>query len=329
MPFISIVIVNYNGLKHLEECLQAVEAQTFRDFETLVVDNASADGSVDFIRGRFPWVRVITSPENLGFAGGNNLGFRECRGDYIFLLNNDTRMEHDALAELAEAARREPGISVFSCLLVNHARPDLTDSGGDTVYTNGAVSALAGYPIGNFSKPRLIASACGAAALYRRTLIERLGGFDEDFFLNYEDMDLAFRARHLGESILFLPSARVRHKGSASFGGKRSSLNLFYTERNYTWFVVKNFPARTLLRILPTVAALKLIRFFRTLLQGQAGTFLKANWECAKGLRPMLAKRRGILGESRLSRAEFEAVLRPGWLRERMAFLRGADRIEV
>lgn len=325
MPFASIVIVNFNGLRHLEECLDAVQAQSFQDFETIVVDNASTDGSVEYLRDRKPWVTLVQAPRNLGFSGGNNLGFRHCQGDFVLLLNNDTRMEPDVLSELYEATKREPAISVFACLLVNHATPSVTDSGGDTVYTNGAVSALAGYPIEYFGKERLVASACGAAALYRRSLLDRLGGFDEDFFLNYEDMDLAFRARHLGESILFVPSAKVRHKGSATFGGKRSDLNLFYTERNYPWFVVKNFPARTLLRILPTQAAFKLIRIVRTLLRGQFGTLLRANRECVKGLPRMLRKRREILGGSRLSTAEFEAMLRPGWLHDRLAALRGKD----
>lgn len=327
-PLMSIVIVNYNGLRHLRECLDSIHAQDFRDFEVVFVDNASSDGSIEFMRANFPQAVLVRSEANLGFAGGNNLGFKHSRGELVFLLNNDTRLAPDALRKLAEAAAERPDVGVFSAFLINYADESLSDSGGDTVYTNGFVAALGGYPVEIFNRRRLIASACGAAAMFRMPLLRKTGGFDEDFFLNFEDLDLSFRCRHLGESILFLPEARVYHKGSASLGGKTSRLSVYYSERNQAWFLVKNFPAVFLARALPFLLLSKTLRLWQSARRGQLGAYFSANIHGIAGLPRMLAKRRAILSASKLSSREFGSLLRPGWLRERLAYRRGNRRLE-
>jgi GT2 family glycosyltransferase len=223
---------------------------------------------------------------------------------------------------LAAAAAAHPGTRVFASFLLNYAHPELADSAGDTVYDNGIPIGFSGYPARLFDAPRPVTAACAGAAMYHRALLESLGGFDEDFFLLFEDLDLSFRARHAGERILFVPSSRILHKGSASIG-KLSPLSLFYCERNIWFFFAKNFPASVLLTMLPDLVFFKAYRLWVALRFGAVRGYLRATAQSLALMPRMLQKRRRILGASRLTRAEFRGLLRKGWLRERLAFRRG------
>lgn len=319
---LSILLVNYNGKHHLEDCLGTIHDQGFRDFETILVDNGSVDGSMEFVTQRFPWVRIVPSGSNLGFAGGNNLGIRHCRGDYVFLLNNDTKLDPMALESLAEAIRTNPEVGVFACFMIDFHKPDRVDSAGDTLYTAGVPFNFSGFPASRFLHPRPVTSACAGAAVYERALLERLGGFDEEFFLIFEDVDLSLRARHLGEEILFLPSVKVLHKGSASLGGKRSGLSFYYSERNFLLLLLKNYPLPSLVRTLPRHLLLKGLRFFHALRLGCLGAYLRANRDAIRMIPAALRKRRTILSSSRLTNGQFDRLLRRHWLRERLAIVR-------
>lgn len=329
IPTFSILIVNYNGKQHLEECLGSVYGQSFKDFEVVMVDNASADGSVEWVKERFPEVKVVVSRTNLGFAGGNNLGLPHCSGRWIFFLNNDTRIAPDALAELDAHAKSAPKTRVFACFLLNYKDPSKVDSAGDTIYTWGPTFSWTGYPAAKFTSPRQVTSACAGAAVYHRDVLDRIGGFDEDFFLNFEDVDLSLRARHAGENILFLPSVKVYHKGSASLGGKKSRTSLFYSERNFLAMVLKNFPLPNLIRFLPALLFIKAGSLRTCVKYGCAEAWFKANLEALRLLPGMLAKRRAIQETSVLGGREFARLLRKSWLRERLAFHRGEYDIPI
>ncbi|HKP95114.1 MAG TPA: glycosyltransferase family 2 protein [Fibrobacteria bacterium] len=322
-PLISILIVNYNGLAHVEECFASIFAQTYPRFEVVMVDNGSRDGSAERVERDYPSVKVVRAGGNLGFAGGNNHGIPHCSGDFIFLLNNDTRMEPDTLDALARAAADHPDVHIFACFLLNYYRPDLADSAGDTLYATGAPFSFQGYPAAAFRLPRFVTCACAGAALYSRECLERTGGFDTDFFLIFEDMDLSLRARHLGYSILFLPAARVHHKSSASLGGKRSPLAIYYCERNHANLLLKNFPLADLLRLVPAFTLMKLAALLKAMREGNLKPFLKGNLEALRLVPGTLRKRKRILGASTLSRPEFTALLRKRWWQERRAFKRG------
>lgn len=326
MPALSVLIVNYNGLRHLDECLGSLRAQTFRDFEIILVDNASTDGSVAHLEARFPEVRIVRSPINAGFAGGNNLGLPHCGAPAVLLLNNDTRVEPEALGNLAAALAERPGIGAFACLLLKHSDPSRIDSAGDTLYTAGPTFSFHGYPASILTGPRKVTAACAGAACYRKTLIDRLGGFDEDLFLLLEDVDLSFRARHAGEEILLLPDVRILHKGSASMGGASSALSVFYSERNYPLVVLKTFPLPALLRFLPSLILSKILRLLILARKGKKGSvaaFIRGNLAVFALIPRFLRKRRAVLAQSALSSREFWRLLRPGWFRERLAFRRG------
>jgi GT2 family glycosyltransferase len=317
-PRLSVVMVNYNGLRHLPECLSSLEAQTFQNFETIFVDNASKDDSIAFVETHFPSVRVVRSETNLGFAGGNNLGFQHCRADHVFLLNNDTRLDPKALENAARWIHELPPGSIFSCCMLQYEHPERIDSAGDTLYTNGATFNYRGQKASEFTQVREVTSACGGAAIYPKFILDRLNGFDEDFFLLLEDVDLSFRARHLGFKIFFLPDVKVYHKGSASIGGHESPTSHYFSERNGLWLYLKNFPISLCLRLFPHLLAMKCLRVWPFMRHGHFAIYFKANWHALQGARKMLRKRREILGASQWSSREMYRWLRKNWIRDRI-----------
>ena len=320
-PIFSILIVNYNGVTLLKECLSSLEEQSFQNFEIILVDNGSSDGSADFIKKYHPRARLILSADNKGFSGGNNLGIPHCQGEFVFFLNNDVYVPPNLLQVLHDNIKNNQSVNIFSCFLVNYYNREIIDSGGDTLYGAGLVFSFTGYPISYFSKNRFITTACGGAAVYRRSTLDKIGWFDNDFFLNLEDVDLGFRAQHMGEKILFISEAKVYHKSSHTLGGKFSKTMTYYLERNHWLFLLKNIPGRHLIRMLPIVVLAKLARLFRYGTKGLVGTAIKGNIDGLIQCRRMFAKRREILSRSVLSANEFENLLRKGWLWEKITFI--------
>jgi GT2 family glycosyltransferase len=328
-PTLSILIVNWNGLKHLPECMQSVFSQIDPETEVVLVDNGSRDGSIGYLEKEYPQVRIVRSESNIGFAGGNNLGLRHCRGRYVFFLNNDTRLESGALKALREAFVAFPEYAVFACFLVNYYEPNLVDSAGDTMYTSACGFTWAGYPTAMFREPREVTLACAGAAVYEKGLLDRLGGFDEDYFLILEDCDLAFRARHMGARIIFLPQVKVFHKGSASMGGKSSATSIYYSERNYLQLLLKNYPMLTLLKSISGIVFMKVMRLVVAARSRQLGAWARANWATLLLIPKTLRKRRSLMRESLLDRKAFEGLLRRNWWKERRAFKRGEYNIPL
>lgn len=322
-PLLSILLVNYNGLAHLSECLSSIFEQSFQDFEVIFVDNDSHDGSVEFVRENFPRTKVIESGSNLGFAGGNNFGLPHCRGSFIFFLNNDTKLEPGSLKALAAGILSYPTTRVFACLMLRYRTPELVDNAGEIIYRNGLIYSHSGYPASLFTETREVIAACGGAAVYAKSLLDEIGGFDEDFFLIFEDVDLSLRARHHGESIMFLPNVRLLHKGSASIGGGFSGTAVYYSTRNYLPMYVKNFPALTLIKCMPGIIFSFAVRLRQVIQHGQFRKFLSGFKDGLVMLPKAFFLRKSIVSTSRIGRAGFEALLRPGWMRERIAFKRG------
>jgi len=244
MPKVSILLVNWNGRHHLPDCLDSLAAQTFRDFEVVLVDNGSADGSVEFVRQGYPWVRLVPLAANTGFAGGNNAALAQASGEYLVTLNNDTRVEPGWLAELVRVADAYPRAGMVASRICSFADPDVIDSLGVRICPDGMsrsacrrqrFSQLKLAPV----EPILIPTAC--AALYKRAMIEETGFFDEDFFAYCEDTDLGLRGRRAGWEALLARDAVVYHKYSGT-SGAFTPFKLYLVERNHFWVALKNFP---------------------------------------------------------------------------------------
>jgi GT2 family glycosyltransferase len=311
---ISVIVINWNGRQYLQACLDAVASQQGVEFETLVVDNGSTDGSVEFLRARFPAVRVVALPANLGFAGGNNAGAREARGRHLVFLNNDTAVEPGWLAALRRAVDEPAGFALASSKVVYMHDPAVIDSAGDGVLQWGAAfKRFHGTRAPEAERSTEVFGVCGAACLVTRAAFDELGGFDEHFFVSHEDVDLSYRARLLGYRCRYAADAVVRHHGSVTLG-RTSAFAVFQGQRNLEWLYLKNSPLSILLRSMPghllyTAAA---AGYFARL--GLLGAFLRAKLAAIAGVPRVLRQRALVQRTRRVGAGAIWPLLERRWL---------------
>jgi hypothetical protein len=217
-PPVSVVIPSFNGAALLAQCLDALDAQTFDDFEVILVDNGSTDDSLTGVRERHPNVRLVSLTTNTGFASAVNTGVETALGKYVALLNNDTVVQPDWLRALFTTLDRSgPEVGAVQSLMLQLDDPRLVDDAGDVLsWTGAAQKSGYGEPSSRFRQPREVFSVCAGAAIYRRSFLEEMRGFDDTFFAYLEDIDLGLRGRLAGYRYLFEPSAEVHHKGHGS-----------------------------------------------------------------------------------------------------------------
>ncbi|MDO9325358.1 MAG: glycosyltransferase family 2 protein [Methanoregula sp.] len=290
---ISVVVVNYNGKKFLDNCLSSLIMQTYQDFEIIVVDNGSSDDSSSYIRERYPSVILVETGKNLGFAGGTNAGIHIAKGEFILTLNNDTIADTDLLEEIIQPMQSDALVGMCgSKMLFPDGRINST---AICISRSGAAwdRGMSESDHGQYDVAEEIFGPCAGAALYRRSMLNEIGLFDEDFFLFMEDVDLAFRARLSGWKCMYVPTARVVHihGGTAGF---RSDLSIYYGNRNLMWYVVKNFPSRTLLLSSPWIITRNFADVPYYFIQGKGHAILLAKIHMMKGLPTMVCKRRDV-----------------------------------
>jgi len=280
MAKISVVVVNFNGKRFLDDCLNSLYVQTYKDYEVIVVDNASRDGSVEHIRSCFPWARIVENKVNLGSTGGNNSGIREAEGEFIVTLNNDTRLEKDFLERLA-GPMSDPGIGMCGSKMVypngkiNSTGLCLSRSGAS--WDRGASEE----DLGQYDRQEEIFGACAGAALYRRKMLDEIGLFDEDFFIFMEDIDLTLRARCAGWRCIYVPGAVAHHLHGAT-AGVGSDLTVYYGNRNIMWLPAKNYPLPFLITCLPWILGRNLMALVYYTLKGRGRVVMKAYWGCQR-----------------------------------------------
>ncbi len=236
-PLLSVIIPNWNGKKFLAESIDSLKGQTFHDFETILVDNGSTDGSADFAEERYgKFIRILRNKENLGFAGGNNIGIQAARGEYIVLLNNDTWADPHWLEELVKATQSDPVIGMWASKVCSYYQRDRIEAAGELIYWDGLCRARGQYERdhGQYNAMEEILFPPGCGAMYRKSLFDGIGLFDEDFFAYADDSEIGIRARLAGWKCLFVPPAIVYHKNSGT-AGQYSPLKAFYVERNRLW----------------------------------------------------------------------------------------------
>ncbi len=288
--FVSVVVVNYNGRAHLERCLPVLAAQTYRDLEVIVVDNASTDGSAEWVAAHFPRVCLVRAPTNLGFAGGNNLGIRAARGTFIATLNNDTEVEPDYVERFV-APMRDPNVGSCAALMLEFDRRERIDSAGIRIDRAGfAWNRLAGQPAESITRGQEVWGACAGAALYRRAMLDEIGLFDEGYFGFYEDVDLAWRARRAGWKCILVPSARVYHIHGGSFR-RGSYYKMYLLARNRWWTILKNYPRPALFWNLPLIIGADILSLLVSLAQNRSPAPLRGRLDALRGMRTALAKR--------------------------------------
>jgi GT2 family glycosyltransferase len=242
VPRVSVVIPNWNGLEHLPECMQALADQSYRDFETIVVDNASTDDSVGYLRTTWPDARVIALDHNSGFPGAVDAGIRASGTEYVVLLNNDTKANADWLERLVDAMDAHREFSFASSKLLRYHTPDKIDSAGHTYDLWIGASFNLGEEEAStlYAQPAWIFGACAAASIYRRSLFDDIGDYDAEFFFTHEDVEFDLRANVAGHRCMLVPDAIVYHKRGASYD-VTAELNLMGV-RNRIWAAGKTLP---------------------------------------------------------------------------------------
>ncbi len=289
-PQITVVVLNWNGRHLLPTCLSALYAQTFRDFEVVVVDNGSRDGSVDWLASHYPAVRLIQNSTNLGFATANNQGIRASQAPLVMLLNNDAYLAPDCLRKLVEAADGARWAGMFACKILQHDAPDCMDSAGIEVDRAGvAWNRGWGEAATRHTQALEVFGPSAAAALYRRNMLDQIGLLDDDFFIYYEDVDLAWRAQWAGWRCLYVPEAEARHLHSATTG-RGSAFKARLLGRNKWWAIVKNYPV-SLWYYAPLVLAVDVAAVALALIRDRNFSAVRGRWQALRGWRRMWRKR--------------------------------------
>ena len=309
----SVVVVTWNGLHHLKRCLPALLKQTAISFEVILVDNGSTDGSAKWVAQTYPEVVLVRLGLNQGFAAANNAGFERARTELIATLNNDAQPDPEWLASLVHAADTHPEAGSFASRVVLTNDPSILDSTGITTDVLGiAWNRDSAGPVGS-EKEGEIFGACAAAALYRKTLLEELGGFDPTYFAYLEDVDLAWRARWTGWTARYVPSARVTHSHSAT-AGVDSQFKTFHLGRNKVWTIVKNHHGSSLIAFLPLAIAYDLASLPITMLRQRSLIALHARIVGLRRIAPALKARRQIGASRRVSWNDIKPFVEgPSW----------------
>lgn len=257
-PKISIIIVNLNGKSYLASCLKSIEKNSYKNFEIILVDNNSTDGSIDFVRKNFPNVKIFKLNTNYGFAEPSNIGAKNAKGELLYFLNNDTTLCHDSLAELIKIIQK-PEIAICQSLLL---KPDNTiDSSGDFITTMG-------IPYSSKKKATEITpilSARGASMMIKKQIFYELGGFDKQFFASFEDVDLGWRAWISGYKVFLVPTSTVYHLGGKTVSMLDSKIRFHGTKNTLLLCLVNfesTFAVKSLIRLGGAIIAKKFSRQF-------------------------------------------------------------------
>ena len=312
-PEASVVIVTWNGLHHLKRCLPALRDQTGVAFETIVVDNGSADGTADWIAREHPHVVLECLDSNRGFAAANNIGFGLARADLVATLNNDAVPDPNWLYALVQAAEDSPEAGSFGSRIVLDRDPNIIDSAGVVTDVLGiAWDRHNAEPVGIDAASEIF-GACAGAALYRKALLDATGGFDSAFFAYLEDVDLAWRARWLGWTARYVPEARVVHAHSAT-GTEESPFKTFHLGRNKVWTIAKNHPTRALVIYGPLLVAYDLASLPITVMRQRNLAALRGRLAGLRSLPSVLRQRKQVAARRRVEWDDIRPfVAGPSW----------------
>lgn len=276
MSEVSVVIPNYNGMEYLKDCLDSLEAQSMKDFETILVDNGSEDESLSFVRERYPEVRIKRLEKNYGFCRAVNEGIRMSKSPYVILLNNDTRADVRFAEELLSEIKKYPGCFSVQAKLLMMSEPDKMDDAGNFYCALGwAFAEGKGKPETDYRKSRRIFAGCAAAAIYKRSVFKEIGLFDERHFAYLEDVDIGYRARISGYQNRFSSEAVVYHQGSGTTGSVYNEFKIRYSSRNNVYVIFKNMPVLQILLNLPLLAAGFLVKGLFFTVKGYGLEYMK------------------------------------------------------
>lgn len=308
MTKVSIVVVNWNGKKFLKNCLDSLQKITYNATEIIVVDNNSTDGSGAFVKKYYPKVKIIENKKNYGYAGGANIGYKHASGSHVLFLNNDTVVTPGFIESLLADFRKDPTIGCVQSQMRLLNDKSILEVVGDFISFTGFLYHY-GYRkkanLEKYNRQKIIFSPKGASMIFPRSLLQKIGLFDEDFFIFFEETDLCFRVWLAGYKVLYEPRSVIYH---VSGGDTILSNKYNYEKRIYLIFknmncsYIKNFGTRNLLTIFPVSAITQtfmLIYFFVTFRFYLVRAIFKAYWWNILNFNKTLAKRRFIQSKIR------------------------------
>ncbi len=308
-PTVSVIVLNYNGREFLDDCFRSLSNLDYLSYEVIMVDNASTDGSVRYVRERFPWVRVVGLASNCGFSRGNDVGVEHACGKYVAFLNNDIEVEPTWLSELVEGIEEDEKIASCGSKMLFYERRNYVNHAGGAVTITGA-----GYDIGfmmedkkDYNKPKFVGCTSGGAMLVRKDVFCKLGGFDPDYFAYFEDVDFCLRAWIAGYKVKYMPTSVVYHKFGGSFGTDSSPFKMFLYQRNRLYNIAKNFELRNFVLATLTSITYDAYKISRFLLHGNvtmALSIIHGSLSFINNLRRVIEKRRAIQDAREISDRE-------------------------
>jgi GT2 family glycosyltransferase len=309
----SVVIPHWNGKHHLETCLTALCNQTYSDLEIILADNASTDGSQDYVREHFPDVKIVQLPENRGFTGACNAGMQQTSGEYVALLNNDTEVDRNWATYVVDAFQRHSEVGFVASKMLLFDKRDHFHTAGDYYRVDGMPGnrGVWSRDAGQYDLEEYVFSACGGSSVYRRSMLEDVGLLDDDFYFSSEDVDLGWRAQLAGYRCLYVPTAIVYHQLAATGGDVTAS---YYNGRNFIYLLAKNYPA-ALWRRHWWVIVRQQLRLAWQAIKAWRGAASRARLRgMVRGvvdIPKMLRKRKRVQATRRVSIAYLESILTP------------------
>lgn len=309
-PRMSVVVLNWNGKKYLEGCINSLKQQTFKDLEIIVVDNGSTDGSVSYMKSNYSEIKLIELLDNKGFAAGSNAGIKKARGEYIATLNNDTVVDPIWAEELCKAMERNQSVGICGSKILLVDPEGQIDTVGSFFKVNGRSGNIGQGEIdtGRYDKECEVFGASAGAALYRASMLREIGLFDEDFFNSYEDNDLCFRANLRGYKCLYVPSALVHHLGTATIRSC-SYFHIYHLSKNDLNPFIKCFPLRLMFKYLFNILFYSSEEAIGWIKWGQIKAIIDGRIRAFKDLKRMLKKRMEIQQTKKVSASYIDSLL--------------------
>jgi len=306
IPFVSIIVVSYNGKHLLRTCLESVFKQRYKNYEVIFIDDCSTDGSTEFIEKNYPLIKLIKNKEKLGYALGNNVGIGLANGKYIATLNNDTKVDPYWIENLVKIGESDEKIGICASKQLKFYDTDTIDSAGIILH-RGMYPSNRGYNErnkGQYDNSLAVFGASGASAFYRMEMLNQIGLFDPDYFFYHEEFDLCWRAKLWGWKCVYVPEAIVYHIGGATTG-RGSKFSNYYTERNRLLTIIKDLPLILFWRYLPFILRYELDTLFRSITAFKY-ELITARFAAIMLFRRTLRKRKRIQCGRTISNREFE-----------------------
>jgi hypothetical protein len=291
LPLVSVVIISFNEIDKIGECLSALFAQTYSNYEIIVYDNASFDGTPEYIERNFPLVKLIKGTKNLGFGGANNQASEQARGKYLAFVNDDAYVTPNWLEPLVNLLEMDKtvGCAGAELLCAEKEKRNIVLCHGNDIHLSGIAYLKNNGQIAKPAAPIEAGAISGAAFVIRRELFLEIGGFESDFFLYYEDTDLSLRLRLIGKRCIVIPGSVVYHNSEPRFGAQK----LFFLERNRYLSLFTLMNTKMLVLMVPSMLMFELISWGYCLIRGKEALVSKAkSWQAIYSKRHWIMTRR-------------------------------------